>query len=273
MNTAMFHHPHLHTWVKYCLFIGLVALVVSLLTVGWSTIIKDIEKPTPAVVVEPVQKQPKVSPQHVPVYAPDFTLPVATDGLAPVITRVKTDQPVVFLGIDDGAYKDPSVVKALADNHIKASLYLAKTFIASNPDFFKDIVAQGSLVENHTLNHDTRMVWTQSYAQQKAEICGMADYEEKTFGRRPAFFRPPGGSYSSVMQKAAYDCGMKAIVTWIAKANGGSMQYQIGSGLRPGDVVLMHFRPEFLKDLKAFVDAQNAAGLHTELLEDALPKN
>ena len=100
----------------------------------------------------------------------------------------------------------------------------------------------------------------------------MADYEEKTFGRRPVFFRPPGGSYSAVMQKAAYDCGMKAIVTWIAKANGGSMQYQIGSGLRPGDVVLTHFRPEFLKDLKAFVDAENAAGLHTELLEDALPK-
>jgi hypothetical protein len=48
------------------------------------------------------------------------------------------------------------------------------------------------------------------------------------------------------------------------------MQYQIGNGLRPGDIVLMHFRPEFRSDMQAFVDAENAAGLHTELLEDWL---
>jgi len=71
------------------------------------------------------------------------------------------------------------------------------------------------------------------------------------------------------MRQAAYDCGMKAVVTWIAKANGGSMQYQIGDKLRAGDIVLMHFRPEFKSDLQAFVDAEKAAGLHTELLEDA----
>lgn len=261
----------------YGVFTTALLVVASLLFFGYRLLASDLTKPLPAVTLSPVVSThnktiPATTGHPTPAFVPDFTLPVAVDGIAPVITRIKTNQPVVFLGIDDGAYKDPSVVKALADNHIKASMYLAKTFIASNPDFFKAIVEQGSLVEDHTLTHDTRMIWTQSYAHQKAEICGMADYEEKTFGRRPVFFRPPGGSYSAVMQKAAYDCGMKAIVTWIAKANGGSMQYQIGSGLRPGDVVLTHFRPEFLKDLKAFVDAENAAGLHTELLEDALPK-
>ncbi len=272
MNYWSERHPVVRAWVLYGGFIILALFVAALVTLGWSSIVKDIEKPLPAVVVSPTTIDNHPTQHHEMVFTPDFSLPVASGGLAPVITRVETKQPVVFLGIDDGAYKDPSVVKALADNHIKASLYLAKTFIASNPDFFKDIIAQGSLVENHTLNHDTRMVWTQGYAQQKAEICGMADYEEQVFGRRPVFFRPPGGNYSDVMRKAAYDCGMKAVVTWIAKANGGSMQYQIGNSLRPGDVVLMHFRPEFLKDLQAFVDAQNAAGLHTELLEDALPK-
>ena len=33
----------------------------------------------------------------------------------------------------------------------------------------------------------------------------------------------------------------------------------------------MHFRPEFASDLQAFVDALDAAHLHTELLEDWLP--
>ena len=98
----------------------------------------------------------------------------------------------------------------------------------------------------------------------------MADYLQQQYGRRPLFYRPPGGTYNDTMRKAANDCGMKAVATWIAKANGGSMQYKIGNGLRPGDIVLMHFRPEFKKDSQAFIEAQNKAGLHTELLEDAL---
>jgi peptidoglycan/xylan/chitin deacetylase (PgdA/CDA1 family) len=205
-----------------------------------------------------------------PKFVPDYSLPAIVNGLDPVVTTIDTKQPIVFLGIDDGAFKDPSVVQIMKQNHIKASLFLSKEFIASNPDFFKQLIDEGSLVEDHTLTHDTTMVWDESYAQQKAEICGMADYEQQHYGRRPILFRPPGGSYSTVMQKAAYACGMRAMVTWIAKANGGSMQYQIGNKLRAGDVVLMHFRPVFKQDMQAFVDAENAAGLRTERIEDAI---
>jgi peptidoglycan/xylan/chitin deacetylase (PgdA/CDA1 family) len=200
---------------------------------------------------------------------PDYVLPPIVNGLAPVVTTLPTKKNIVFLGIDDGAYKDQSVVDLLKQNNIKASLFLSKMFIANNPDFFKQIIAQGSFVEDHTLSHDINMV-KESYEQQKSEICGMADYDQQHYGRRPILFRPPGGAYSTTMRKAAADCGMRAIVTWIAKANGGSMQYQIGDHLRPGDIVLLHFRPVFKDDLKAFVDAENAANLHTELIEDAI---
>jgi peptidoglycan/xylan/chitin deacetylase (PgdA/CDA1 family) len=203
-----------------------------------------------------------------PEFVPDYTIPPIRDGMAPVVTNIPTSQKVVFLSIDDGAFKDQSVIDILQKNYIKASLFLSKAFIAGNPSFFEQIIAQGSLVEDHTLTHDLNMVKDETYDQQKNEICGMADYEESQYGRRPIFFRPPGGAYSDTMRQAAADCGMKAVVTWIAKANAGSMQYQIGNKLRPGDIVLMHFRPEFASDMKAFIDAQNAAGLHTELLED-----
>lgn len=216
-----------------------------------------------------VSKQPDQKPSKpLPGFVPDYTIPPIQDGMAPIITNIPTSQSVVFLTIDDGAFKDQSVVDMIKQNSIKPSLFLSKAFIANNPDFFKQIVSLGALIEDHTINHDTNMVTTEDYDQQKAEICGMADYELEHYGRRPIFFRPPGGAYSSTMRRAAADCGMKAVVTWIAKANGGSMQYQIGNKLRPGDIVLMHFRPEFKQDMQAFIDAQNAAGLHTELLED-----
>lgn len=200
---------------------------------------------------------------------PDYKLPPIEDGMVPVLTKIPTEQKVVFLTIDDGAVKRASDLKMLADNGIKASLFLANAFIQNNPDFFKLYTAAGNLVEDHSMTHNLGLA-SVGYEQQKAEICGMAEVEEKTFGRRPVFFRPPGGPYTNSMRQAAADCGLKAIVDWEAKANAGGMDYQVGHGLRPGDIVLMHFRPEFAADLNAFLTAQKAAGLKVVLLEDYL---
>jgi peptidoglycan-N-acetylglucosamine deacetylase len=214
----------------------------------------------------PAPIPPKSAEQ--PALKHDYVIPPVVGGIPPVVTNFHTEDPVVFLTIDDGAFKDPSVVQIIKDNNLKVSVFLAKAFINDDPDFFKQLIDLGALVENHSISHDLNMVNTMSYQEQVNDICGMADYEEQVFGRRPIFFRPPGGAYSDTMLQAAGACGMRAVVTWIAKANGGSMQYQIGDHLRPGDIVLMHFRPEFARDMQAFLDAQNAAGLHTELLED-----
>jgi peptidoglycan/xylan/chitin deacetylase (PgdA/CDA1 family) len=198
----------------------------------------------------------------------DYVIPPITDGLAPVLINIPTKRNVVFLGIDDGQNKQSSELQLMRAKGVKASLFLADLFIKDNPGFFKDFLATGSLVEDHTVNH--RLLSKLSYEEQKREICAEADLQLEQFGRRPVLFRPPGGDYNRDTRRAAADCGMKAVVNWIAKANGGSMQYQIGDKLRPGDIVLMHFRPEFASDMQAFLKAQDAAGLHTELLEDWL---
>lgn len=265
----------MQSWLKG-LFIISVSLFIAALLVVYAVFGLRLVGDSAAVVPMPivvhskkkVAQLPLLSDAQIPSNVPHYTLPPVVNGIPPLITTIPTKEPVVFLTIDDGAYKDPSVVQMIKDNHIVASLYISKLFIGDNPDFFKQIVASGSLIEDHTLSHHTRMITEMTYEQQKAEICGMADYEQQEYGRRPIFFRPPGGAYSETLLRAAGACGMRAVVTWIAKANGGSMQYQIGNKLRPGDVVLMHFRPEFKKDMQAFIDAETAAGLHTELFEN-----
>ncbi|WP_449374036.1 polysaccharide deacetylase family protein [Arthrobacter psychrolactophilus] len=200
---------------------------------------------------------------------PDYVLPPIVDGLAPVLTKIPTEQKVVFLTIDDGAVKRDSDLALLERNGIKASIFLAHSIIANDPDFFLKYTAAGHPIENHTMTHNLGFIQL-SYEAQKAEICAMADFEEQRFGRRPVFFRPPGGPYTQATRQAVAACGLKAIVDWEAKANAGGMDYQVGHGLRPGDIVLMHFRPEFPNDLGAFVNAQKAAGLKVVLLEDYL---
>ncbi|MFP3579546.1 polysaccharide deacetylase family protein [Arthrobacter sp. SIMBA_036] len=203
-------------------------------------------------------------------FIPDYQLPPVVGGLAPVITKIPTKNPVVFLTIDDGAVKSPESVQLLAEYDYPATLFLTKNTIADNPGFFKAFHAQGSLVENHTVTHNVNMVRQWGYQQQLNDIVGMQDYATQQFGRRPTLFRPPGGDYSTVMRRAVASAGLKAVITWEAKANAGKMDYQVGNSLRPGDIVLMHFRPEFAADFAAFRAAQLAAGLEVVLLEDFL---
>lgn len=210
-------------------------------------------------------------PEHVAITGKDhndYVIPPIVNGLAPVISSISTKQKVVFLGIDDGQYKQPFEYEMMRNNNVKASLFLANKSIIDNPEFFAQFIPAGSYIEDHSLAH--KLLSHLSLEEQKQEICGEADLQLKQFGRRPVLFRPPGGDYNQNTQRAAAECGMKAVILWIAKANGGEMQYQYGHSLQAGDIVLMHFRPEFKADMQAFIDAQNAAGLHTELIEDWL---
>jgi peptidoglycan/xylan/chitin deacetylase (PgdA/CDA1 family) len=202
--------------------------------------------------------------------ARDWQLPPVENGLAPVVARVPTTEPVVFLGIDDGVHKAADELPMMQDNDVHASLFLANALIHRTPGFFAPFVSAGNLVEDHSMSH--RLMPRLSYAEQVAEICGEADLQQQQFGRRPILFRPPGGAYNTDTRRAAAACGMRAVITWVATVEHAALQYQLARTLRPGDILLMHFRPEFRSDMQAFVDAMHAAGLHTELLEDWLPQ-
>jgi peptidoglycan/xylan/chitin deacetylase (PgdA/CDA1 family) len=204
---------------------------------------------------EPVKPQPT-----------DIITAVPTNGMVPVFYQVETNKPVVFLTIDDGSVKDPAAISFMKQRHLIASLFLNDSKISDNYPYFKELQSAGNPIENHTVNHHdlTKL----SYAQQKKEICDNADKFATVFGRRPKLFRPPYGAFNNDSRRAAADCGMTALIHWHAKANGGSMQYQRGDKLQPGDIVLMHFRKEVVADLTAFTEAAQKAKLQTVLLED-----
>jgi hypothetical protein len=142
---------------------------------------------------------------ELPPIVPDYHIPEPVNGLAPVLSRIPTQQPVVFLGIDDGANKQDFELQMMKDNHIKASLFLSDTFIKSDRTFFVPFIRQGSLIENHTVSH--KLMSSMTYEQQVQEICDQANSEEKAFGRRPVLFRPPFGDYNHDTQRVL--CSIK----------------------------------------------------------------
>jgi len=222
------------------------------------------------------QSEPLPQPQPEPVPAPqpeatqwqgDPEPVAASPSQIPVLLRVPTDKPVVFLGIDDGLVKSPEAYDWLTSHHLQFTLFLEDDLVRSDYDYFRGLQAAGMTIEDHTISHPD--LTTMTLDQQKAEICGAADSFQAAFGSRPTLFRPPYGSYNDLTRQAAAECGMKALIIWHAKANGGAIQFQDGNtSLLPGDIVLMHFRPEFLQDMKAFTDQASAAGLQIGRLED-----
>jgi peptidoglycan/xylan/chitin deacetylase (PgdA/CDA1 family) len=188
----------------------------------------------------------------------------ASAGMAPVITRVETTDPVVFLTIDDGWTREPEALAAFEEAEIPATLFLLDPPVIEDAEFFRSM--PDTLVEAHTQSHVD--LTTVSHEQQRAEICGNADTIERVLGRRPVLFRPPYGNYNETTLRAAAECDMHAVVLWEQSLDGNAVSYRSETRLRPGDIILMHFRHNFIEELDTAIRHAEEAGLEFALLED-----
>ncbi|ANZ38388.1 chitooligosaccharide deacetylase [Lentzea guizhouensis] len=191
--------------------------------------------------------------------------PAVHDGMVPVVTRIETDKPYVFVTIDDGAVQHPKARELMIQAGVWPSVFLNTKYAEGHQDYFKNLPVT---VHSHTSTHPN--LHGKGYEFQKHEICGNADFLATDYGKRPTLFRPPFGNYDATTRKAAADCGFKALVNWTAAVNDGRVQFQVGDRLRPGDVVLMHFRTTFVEDFTAFLNKAKENGLTPVPLEDFL---
>jgi peptidoglycan/xylan/chitin deacetylase (PgdA/CDA1 family) len=190
----------------------------------------------------------------------------ATPGQVPVVTRVETTDPVVFLTIDDGVTRTPEVAAALDDLGAPATLFLVDHPIEADAAFFRSL--PGTAVGSHSRTHPD--LTTLPEARQRDEICGNAATIERAFGRRPVLFRPPYGNHDERTRRAAAACGMVALVLWEETVEGDTISFRHVPELRPGDIVLLHFRPQLGRELRVVAQAAKKAGLRFGRLEDYL---
>ncbi|WP_181359304.1 polysaccharide deacetylase family protein [Streptomyces sporangiiformans] len=164
----------------------------------------------------------------------------ARPGLPPVVDRIPTRDKVVFLTFDDGAEKDPRFVDMVRELRLPVSMFLTDSIVGPGYAHFGRLRAVGATVQNHTLDHPH--LPGLPYAGQRAEICGQQEKLKQRFGIRPRLFRPPYGAYDDDTLRAAADCGVAAVVLWRASMDISDLRYFEGNHLRPGDIVLAHFR-------------------------------
>jgi peptidoglycan/xylan/chitin deacetylase (PgdA/CDA1 family) len=193
-------------------------------------------------------------------------LPTTEPGTVPVLTRIDTTDPVVFITIDDGSVRSAATADALQRLGVPVTLFLVDDPVRVGRSYFSSL--PDATVEAHTSTHpDLR---TLSEARQRAEICGNVDTIEASFGHRPALLRPPYGNFNDDTRRAAAACGMRAIVLWSVVVEGGSISFRTTPRLRPGDIVLLHFTDALPSDLQVLAERIESAGLTVGSLEDYL---
>jgi peptidoglycan/xylan/chitin deacetylase (PgdA/CDA1 family) len=169
--------------------------------------------------------------------------PVNTDlPLPPVVDQVPTDQKICFLTIDDGAEKDPIFLEMVKDFRIPITLFLTDVMIRDDYGYFTRLRDTGyCTIENHTLTHPNLV--QVSAEKQQAEITGQQQKLIEEYGTTPRLFRAPYGNSNAATQQACKDNGLKAIMRWRASFQKQGFQWQAADKrLRPGDVLLAHFR-------------------------------
>ncbi|WP_419997259.1 polysaccharide deacetylase family protein [Streptomyces boninensis] len=167
--------------------------------------------------------------------------PVQQEGELPaVVSRVPVEDKTVFLTFDDGIEKDPEFVRMARELGVPFSMFLTEEDAADDYGYFKRLQRLGNPVHGHTLTHPdlTRL----DYAGQRRQICTQQQRIERRFGARSTVFRPPYGKYDAATLRAAGSCGVKTVAMWEADMKIDDFEYRDGARLRPGDIVLAHFR-------------------------------
>lgn len=196
-------------------------------------------------------------------------LPLAPVAPVPVLSRIDTTDPVVFLTIDDGAVRDPRVAQLLASQHIPATIFVNEAYYRADPTYFALAASGGGSINSHTRSHT--LLTKLSETGQRNEICGMRSVLAEYMPNPGHLLRSPFGVQNATTQKVAASCGINAILYWHAAINDGRVQFQQGNRLLPGDIVLSHFRPDLYDGLVAFLFDAARAGLTVAPIEDYLP--
>lgn len=190
------------------------------------------------------------------------------NGLSPIISRVATTDPVIFVTIDDGLVADPRVLDLLTTTGMPVTMFLNAAPAREHTAYFEAIRQLGNTVNSHTLTHPN--LTKVSAAEQARQICGMRDVLVELFGVEGGLFRAPFGATNTSVRQQAAQCGQRAVLSWAGTLNNGALQLQ-EAALRPGDILLTHFRDDLYDNLVEIQRLADAAGLRIARLDPYLP--
>lgn len=146
----------------------------------------------------------------------------------------------IYLTFDEG-YENGytgKILDTLKEHNVKATFFVTKPYIESQPELIKRMVDEGHIVGNHTVTHPS--LPSKSKEEIEYEINDTAGYYKEVTGRpMDLFFRPPSGEYSERTLQITKDLGYKTIF-WSMAYNDWDINHQPGKQVAYNHIVNNH---------------------------------
>ncbi len=161
-----------------------------------------------------------------------------------------TDEKVLYLTFDAG-YENGNtepILDTLKKHDVQAAFFVVGTYIESEPELIKRMVAEGHMVGNHTYHHpDMSSISTIDTFKKELESVEEA-YENVTGKKMTKYYRPPGGKYNEANLRMAQELGYKtffwslAYVDWRQDDQPSKEEAfdKLLNRIHPGAIVLLH---------------------------------
>jgi len=203
--------------------------------------------------------------------------------LSPVLSRLPTNERVVWLTIDDGPSDDTRAILDLLDRHAaKATFFLVGECAQARPELVADIVRRGHGIGQHSHTHPQAWFWALPPSAMRAQIDQAQSALTFLTGARPRWFRAVVGM-SNPFVAACLKRHALARVAWSARGYDAVLRDPAGvvarieRDLAPGAIVLLHegaAHGRNVETLAALLLRLEALGFGTVLPEDLdIPAN
>ena len=164
-----------------------------------------------------------------------------------VTCEFKTDEPEVWLTIDDGPDGDNTrvVMDLLEERKAKATFFFVGAACRKYPGLPAEVKRRGHGLANHTENHRAYAFWCMGPRQISRELTACSASIEKLSGSNPDLFRAPAGFRNCFVHPVLARLGMK-LVGWSARGFDGSRYdvekiiSRIEKRIRPGAIIVLH---------------------------------
>ncbi|SDR77466.1 polysaccharide deacetylase family protein [Gramella sp. MAR_2010_147] len=183
----------------------------------------------------------------------------------------------VAISFDDGPVKNTLEILEILDRFkVKATFFCIGSNIEKYPEIFKEIIARGHIVGNHTFSHTRKMGFlpTRTIID---EIKRCDKVAAKLGGVKMNLFRPPFGIINPKTKKALEKTGHK-VIGWNVRPYDAITKspekiiHRITKDLKRGDLILLHDNlPKtavILEQLLVILEQQNFSTVRADKLFD-----
>ncbi len=180
----------------------------------------------------------------------------------------------VALTFDDGPSPQytPRILATLTRLHVHATFFVIGYLAAAYPQLVRRELRLGMTVGNHSYNHPEVPPFDQLPPPLLRDEIALGGQVLSRLGDQPRLFRPPGGSTSPALVRAAAALGQRIVLwsvdpaDWSPGRSAKAIARRVLSAVQPGSIVILHDgggdRSATLAALPAIIRGIRKRGLH-----------